>query len=297
VTDTERERNRATLARQLLLERHPETVPSAVRRIVAIQAQEPASPYLSLWNRIADFDPAELDTAFAEHRVVKSSLFRGTLHAVHAGDRLAFHIAMLPSLRASRLDDRRFTDTRLTAEELDDLLPVLSEFVAEPRTRVEIEAFLDAFLDRHEPRAWWALRMYAPLHHAPTGGPWSFGTTGRFTAAPGHEPMQHAQAVSTVVVRYPEGFGPATLRDIAQFTMLRAPVLLVDGYVAGVWRATGAGIEVTEMHPIDDEAWEQLEAEARALRAFLADREPTVFGRYAHWWASLRGTRTRTLAV
>lgn len=31
----------------------------AVHRVVALQAQEAASPYLALWNRIADFDPAE----------------------------------------------------------------------------------------------------------------------------------------------------------------------------------------------------------------------------------------------
>ena len=44
--------NRATLARQLLLERAPLDVPAAVHRVVAIQAQEPAAPYLALWNRV-----------------------------------------------------------------------------------------------------------------------------------------------------------------------------------------------------------------------------------------------------
>ena len=65
---TARQLNRATLGRQLLLRREPLDVVDAVRRVVALQAQEPASPYLALWNRIAAFDPADLDGAFAEAR-------------------------------------------------------------------------------------------------------------------------------------------------------------------------------------------------------------------------------------
>ena len=58
---TTRRLNRATLARQLLLGREPLEVAEGVRRVVALQAQEAASPYLALWNRLAPFDPAGLD--------------------------------------------------------------------------------------------------------------------------------------------------------------------------------------------------------------------------------------------
>ncbi|WP_197698386.1 DNA glycosylase AlkZ-like family protein [Micromonospora viridifaciens] len=85
MTFTPRQLNRATLDRQLLLRREPLAVADAVRRVVALQAQQPASPYLALWNRIAGFDPAELDAAFAGRDVVKATLVRITLHAVHAG--------------------------------------------------------------------------------------------------------------------------------------------------------------------------------------------------------------------
>ena len=63
---TARRLNRATLARQLLLRREPVEVTEAVRRVVALQAQEAATPYLALWNRLAPFDPACLDAAFAD---------------------------------------------------------------------------------------------------------------------------------------------------------------------------------------------------------------------------------------
>jgi len=47
----------------MLLHRESVDVVDAVRRIVALQAQEAASPYLALWNRLAGFDPADLHAA------------------------------------------------------------------------------------------------------------------------------------------------------------------------------------------------------------------------------------------
>jgi DNA glycosylase AlkZ-like len=74
--------NRATLDRQLLLRREPMAVVDAVHRVVGLQTQVAASPYLALWNRLAAFDPAELDAAFADRVVVKATVMRITLHAV-----------------------------------------------------------------------------------------------------------------------------------------------------------------------------------------------------------------------
>jgi hypothetical protein len=50
---TARRLNRATLGRWLLLRRESLDVVEAVRRVVALQAQSAASPYLALWNRLA----------------------------------------------------------------------------------------------------------------------------------------------------------------------------------------------------------------------------------------------------
>src|SRR5690606_1258393 len=43
------------------------------------------------------------------------------------------------------------------------------------------------------------------------------------------------------------------------------PTLLVDGYVAGVWRAVEGGIEATAYTPLSEENWNGLAAEARRL--------------------------------
>jgi hypothetical protein len=56
-----------------------------------------ASPYLALWNRLTDLDPADLDAVFACHELVKATLMRITLQAVHvhAEDYRAFREAMM----------------------------------------------------------------------------------------------------------------------------------------------------------------------------------------------------------
>jgi hypothetical protein len=73
------------------------------------------------------------------------------------------------------------------------------------------------------------------------------------------------------------------------------PTLLVDGYVAGAWRPVEDGVEATAFRALPEAAWEGLESEARALGAFLADRERAVYRRYAHWWDGLPSAEVRVL--
>jgi hypothetical protein len=375
VTLTAGQLNRATLARQLLLERATLDVPTAVRRIVAIQAQEPASPYVALWNRIDGFDATELDRAFEAYDVVKATLMRVTLHAVHVADHAPFHNAMERILRASRLGDGRFAVSGLSVADVDGLVPDFRTFVASPRTVPEIEAMLE---DRHgaaKQQLWWALRTFAPLFHVPTGPPWSFGAQRRsYRAATATLPPDHRIAsIQYLVRRYLAGFGPASVRDISRFTLmavasvrdaLRAiepelvrlvgpdgaelldipdapipdeetsapprlmamwdstllayadrsriipdpyrrhvirsngdvlPTILVDGLVAGVWRPMDGSIEVTAFQPLSDDAWRGLATEAAALVAFLAERQPAVYGRYGRWWTAMPSAEVRRL--
>ncbi|MFE0375188.1 winged helix DNA-binding domain-containing protein [Streptomyces inhibens] len=222
---TARELNRSTLARQLLLRRETLGVADGVRRVVALQAQHAASPYLALWNRLADFDPADLDAAFADHTVVKSTLMRITLHAVHADDFLAFREAVQPSLRAARLGDR-FTASGLTPEDADALVPEMLAFADQPRTTAEYEAWLARRLGAPaKPGAWWGLRQYAPLLHAPTTPPWSFGHRPSYIAPRTRpvlaDPEVSATSLRTLVLRYLKGFGPASVADVAQFALVQ----------------------------------------------------------------------------
>ena len=370
--------NRSTLGRQLLLQRESLAIADAVRRVVALQAQHPASPYLALWNRLSNFNATEVDAAFASYTVVRSTLLRITMHAVHADDYRDFREAMEPSLRAARLRDKRFTASGLTLEAADALMPELLDFTAEARTAAECQDWLGERLGAPaHPGVWWALRQYAPLWHAPTGEPWSFDTQRMYIAANSRpalaDPNASEAALQTLIKRYLEGFGPASVADMAQFAMVNRararaavqalgdeleplagpnnavlydlpgaprpaaetpapprllamwdnillayvdrsrvipapyrkhitringdvlPTLLVDGYVAGVWRPVDGKIEATAFHPLLDEVWHELETEARKLVALLADCEAGLYRRYNHWWSKLPSAETRLL--
>ncbi len=225
MTLTARQLNRATLSRQMLLRRESLGVIDGVHRVVALQAQEPASPYIALWNRLTGFDPADLDHAIADHQIVKGQLMRITLHAVDIADYPAFHHAMQRSLRAARLSDSRFTRTGLSSADADALMSEVLEFAAKPRTNAEAEAWLDERLGVTEkPGVWWAIRQYGPLWHYPRGGPWSFGPRPSYVAARIAAPATDPEAsMRWLVRRYLEGFGPATIQDIAQFSTIYRP--------------------------------------------------------------------------
>ena len=75
---TIRELNRATLARQLLLQRVKLDAVTAIERIAALQAQWSPSPYVALWTRLLGFRREELWSALEAHRIVRARLMRGT---------------------------------------------------------------------------------------------------------------------------------------------------------------------------------------------------------------------------
>src|ERR1700754_897663 len=81
--------NRALLARQLLLTREERGVLATVDHLVGLQAQGPLDPYIGLWTRLRDFDPATLADALVNREVVRTARQRSTIHLVTAGDCLA----------------------------------------------------------------------------------------------------------------------------------------------------------------------------------------------------------------
>src|SRR5439155_401938 len=133
------------------------------REVVQVYASRPDSAVERPAKWLAGFA-----AAFADPAVIKATLMRITLHAVAVADYPPFHRAMVESLRASRLYDRRYKQTGLTAADADALIPHLVEYTAERRTNAECAALLNARLGADQPRAWWALRTFAPVVHAVT---------------------------------------------------------------------------------------------------------------------------------
>jgi Winged helix DNA-binding domain len=72
-----RELNRATLARQLLLQRSPMSALDAIEHLVGVQAQAPLAPYYGLWSRLDGFTGEELSGLLTSRKTVRIVLMRG----------------------------------------------------------------------------------------------------------------------------------------------------------------------------------------------------------------------------
>ncbi|MEV4318034.1 winged helix DNA-binding domain-containing protein [Actinocrispum sp. NPDC049592] len=129
--------NRATLARQLLLERSDLPVADAVAHLGGMQAQAPQEPFIGLWSRLRAFNPAELSGLLLDRRVVRTHLMRRTVHLVTAQDALGWRARHDAMLRQRVLGVYR---PELGGINLDELAAAGREIMAdgEPRTMAEI---------------------------------------------------------------------------------------------------------------------------------------------------------------
>lgn len=220
-TLTLRELNRATLARQSLLERADTTALAAVEQLVGVQAQEARPPFLGLWSRIADFQADELHTLLHKRAVVRATFLRGTLHVLSAKDYVAFRAVLQPVLT----DAMRALGARAKGLVLDDVLPAAAQLFGErPRDFNELrDALLQRFPDVHERALGYATRMNLPLVMVPTTDRWAFPSVAAFTLAGDwlSEPLSADDTPDELVRRYLAGFGPATAADVQTWSGLK----------------------------------------------------------------------------
>jgi hypothetical protein len=205
--------NRATLARQLLLERAPVDVTQAVDRLGGLQAQEAKPPFLALWTRLAGFRREQLRGALHERSVLRATAMRATLHLIGAAGYPALRATLQPVLTGAMAAIRG----RDQGLELDAVVRVARALVEQqPRTFNELRALLvDAFPGVNERALGYAVRMNLPLAMVPSDDRWSFPSDARFALAPIGEPDLQA-----LVRRHLAAFGPATAADIQTWSGL-----------------------------------------------------------------------------
>lgn len=206
---TLRELNRATLARQLLLERVKLDVAPAVERVCALQGQWSPSPYIGLWTRLEGFERDAFTRALERKRIVKATLMRITLHVVSARD----FLALAPVWIAQRREE--FTRTGVDPDALAASLR--AAFADGPRTHSELHAELPDIYA-------WRVRSLVPLVHVPPSGTWRHhGPTPMLEAERwlGAECGTPAAGAALLVERYLSAFGPASQTDLLRFAGLR----------------------------------------------------------------------------
>jgi len=212
---TLRELNRATLARQLLLERRALPVPSAIERIAGMQAQWPPAPYVGLWSRLEPFDRSSLERLLLRRRVVKATLMRSTLHLVTARDYPTFAVA-LGGMRTWA--DAVVADGERIAAGIRELCRDHPITFREAIEHIERE---HGHRGVHARRAWHVARTRAHLHHAPETALWSARPTAVYVATDKPDGVDGAAARVELVRRYLGAFGPANRADLADWSGLR----------------------------------------------------------------------------
>ena len=215
----ERALGRATLARQLLLERHALDVTAAVGRLCALQAQEAKPPFVALWSRLEGFEAAALDEAIAARTLVRATLMRGTVHLARAEDFLRWQPLLAP-LGVEGL--RKVLGARLEGADIDAAVDDIRALFAgtEELSADDVRAWIAEHRPSEDTRAIARTALYSlPLVRVPDGGRWSFTPKSRFTDSQhwlGKEPVERPDP-KTLVRAYLAAFGPATVRDAAQF--------------------------------------------------------------------------------
>jgi hypothetical protein len=232
-----RELNRATLARQGLLERVPAaTAPVAmVEQLLGMQAQEPKPPFIGLWSRIDGFDAAALREALASGEVVRATSMRATLHLMSARDYAAFRTALQPALDAAMASILKARGEGVVVE---DTLAAARKLLARGKklTFDEIrDALSKEFPDVDHRALGYVTRTGLPLAMVATEDAWGFPRDSQFTLVGG---VDKQAATEELVRRYLAAFGPATPADMQIWSGLKG--------LAGVFKEMEAELDLLE---------------------------------------------------
>lgn len=218
---TQQERNRALLARQMLLEHATVSVPRALERMGTLQNQYAPSGYIGLWSRVAGFKREHLTRALERRQVVQGTLMRATIHLVSRRDYWPLLRAVEDPLldwwfRTTKRHDER---TRLRAIDRKGRR-LLSDG---PRRRWEIVEALG--LDASD---WVGVGLFTPAVRVPPSGTWEQRRADRYANAEDWIGPSDGTAESgreLLVRRYLAAYGPASRADITSFTGLPPTIL------------------------------------------------------------------------
>ncbi|WP_330182613.1 winged helix DNA-binding domain-containing protein [Nocardia sp. NBC_01503] len=217
-----RQLNRTLLARQMLTERVSMPAADLIRHLIAVQGQEANWPFIGLWTRLTDFEPAELNSLLHDRTVVRGTMIRRTVHLAHAED----YRWLYPTVRPTVEQSLRLAYYREACEHLDH-----TEFATAGRrlltgrtlTRTEIGRTLaERFPTPHPDRLSAILGQITPLVHHAEAGTWGAWRNRRVSVSLAEEwigaPLAERPDPEQLILRYLAAFGPATVADIQSWS-------------------------------------------------------------------------------
>jgi hypothetical protein len=206
---TQRELNRALLARQLLLERSTLSIAGAVEQVGALQTQYAPSGYVGLWTRLAKFQRDDLTRALEDRSVIQATLLRTTIHLVSRREYWRYAMGVRRSRRAWA------TRTNLLPPEetlLANAARLRDALAGGPKTVKELGELAAGFLGTQS--------LWLDLVRVPPSGTWERRRADRLGLAEdwvGPNAATEAQGLEHLVRAYLRAFGPATWKDIGSW--------------------------------------------------------------------------------
>jgi hypothetical protein len=219
---SQRQLNRALLARQHLLKRSRGSIEKVLEDVAGLQTQYAPAGYIGLWSRMERFERPMLTTALEERRVIQATLMRATIHMVSAADYWPIEIAVRQPrrewwLRVARSQIERIDVAALRAA-------IVEELEGGPVRQKEL---VDRLRARGFPITYTSIYLLADVVRVPPSGTWERRRADLYGLAeawlpPPDPPPSEAEAAVHLVRRYLGGFGPSAVAEIGDFAGLPA---------------------------------------------------------------------------
>jgi hypothetical protein len=213
---SERELNRAVLARQLLLERADLSIPRALERMCGLQDQYALNGYIGLWTRLARLSRDDLTRALERKTVIQATVIRATIHLVSRRHFWPMAAAIDEPLREWWfLTTKRRSEERRLRKIDTDSRALLADG---PKRKKEIIEALGLTSGDFV-----AVGLWTPLVRVPPSGTWDQRRADLYAVAEdwiGPPSSTADDGRDLLVRRYLGAFGPASKGDIANFTAL-----------------------------------------------------------------------------
>jgi hypothetical protein len=223
------------MAKQFLLSERRHDVVTVVDSLCGLHAQAVLTPYISLWNRIEDFEPEMLDSAlYRERSLVKAWCVRGTLHIIPSRDLPLYHSALermwfehhgrytqSPEWPSQEERQRMFypkilqalADRPLRRKELNER--VLSTLADTPKSYQRLFSGWGGILKE-------TCYLGLTVHAEPCGNEACFARLDQWLPQVNLDEIREDEARRKLLIKYLHGYGPASAQDFTYWSGLLA---------------------------------------------------------------------------
>ncbi|MFF2084953.1 winged helix DNA-binding domain-containing protein [Nocardia sp. NPDC058176] len=217
--------NRTLLARQHLLERSTLTTAQMCEHLIGLQAQDVPPPFVGLWSRIENFDPATVTTGLDDRTLVRITLMRGTIHLVTPPDALRIAPHIQPELE--KVPFRKgFNYGAMVGLDPDEVRAhgeaVLGD---EPMSTADLRVEAEKRYPDRDPGHVVSTWLYLlPVLQTPPRGRWRDNSRPVWSRVEPWlgAPLDPTYPVAELILRYLRAFGPASTMDMQTWSRLPA---------------------------------------------------------------------------